>query len=100
MTLKKELPIRKSIRLKDYDYSQAGYYFITICTKKLLCRIIDDQSVLNEYGNIVKREIELLPAIRKECIIENFVVMPNHIHLIVHLVGADGNPPFEFRSRF
>jgi REP element-mobilizing transposase RayT len=92
----KELPVRKSPRLKGYDYSEAGYYFITICTKnryEMLGRIKNEQIVLSDYGVAVKREIENISAIRKECIIEKFVVMPNHIHLIVQIVGDDGNRP-------
>jgi len=96
------IPARKPNRLKGYDYSSAGYYFVTICTKdrrEFLGQIIDGLSVLNNYGHIVKREIEKISAIRKECIIENYVVMPNHIHLIVRIVivGDDGNRPSDNR---
>ena len=92
--MQKELPIRKKIRLEGYDYSSAGYYFITICVKnrhEMLGEIINNNSVLNEYGFLVKREIENIPSIRKECIVKNFVVMPNHLHMIVQIVGNDGN---------
>ena len=94
--MQKELPVRKRIRLEGYDYSNAGYYFITICVKdgyEMLGRIIDKQSVLNDYGHVVKREIENISTVRKECAVKNFVVMPNHIHLIVQIVGDDGNRP-------
>ena len=90
----KELPVRKNIRLKGYDYSQAGYYFITVCVKdrhEMLGEIINNRPVLSEYGLLVKREIENIPAIRKECIINNFVIMPNHLHMIAQIVGNDGN---------
>ena len=95
-----ELPVRKSNRLKGYDYSQNGAYFITICTKnrqEILGKIINERSILNEYGLVVKREIEKISVIRKECDIKQFVIMPNHIHLIVQIisdtVGDDGNRP-------
>ena len=91
-----ELWQRKTNRLAGYDYSQAGDYYITICVKdkhEMLGKIIDGQSVLSEYGNAVKREIENISIIRKECMVKKYVVMPNHIHLIVQisLVGNDGN---------
>ena len=94
-----ELPKRKPSRLQNYDYSQNGAYFITVCTKdrhEMFGKILNEQSVLNEYGFIVKREIENISKIRKECVVEKFVVMPNHVHLIVKIaVGGDGNRPVE-----
>jgi len=94
--LLKELPVRKKIRLNNYDYSNAGCYFVTICVQdghEMLGEIMKGQSVLNEYGLVVKQEIENISKIRKECVVENFVIMPNHIHLIVQIVGDDGNRP-------
>jgi len=91
-----DLPTRKPNRLKNYDYSQNGAYFITICVKgkhEMLGEIVNGQAMLSEYGFVVKGEIENIPSIRKECIIENYVVMPNHIHIIVRIVGDDGNRP-------
>jgi len=95
--MQKELPKRKSTRLRGYDYSSVGYYFITICVdlkcEIALGEIINNQSELNEYGVIVKNEIENITAIRKECVVKNYVIMPNHIHIIVQIVGDDGNRP-------
>ena len=94
--MQKELPVRKKIRLDGYDYSQAGYYFVTICVKgghEILGEITNDQIILNEYGLVVTQEIQNIPVIRKECFVIKFVIMPNHIHLIVQLVGDDGNRP-------
>jgi len=98
-----DLPDRKPNRLKSYDYSQNGCYFITICVKdrrEMLGNVLDGQIILSKYGRTVKREIDNISAIRKECIVENFVVMPNHIHMIVRItdVGDDGNRPAEPRS--
>ena len=84
----KELPNRKPNRLRGHDYSQSGLYFITVCTKnreELFGFIKDNQMVLNEYGNIVNQEIEIIPVIRNECVVHEFVVMPNHIHLVVEI---------------
>ena len=94
---------RKSIRLKHYDYAQAGCYFVTICAKdkhELFGRVVKGQLLLSEFGHVVKREIETIPQIRNECAIEKFVIMPNHIHLIVRIVGDDGNRPADDRSSF
>ena len=92
------------MRLKDYDYSQNGAYFLTLCVKdrhEILGEIKNGQSLLNEYGLVIKEEIENIPIIRKECVIEKFVIMPNHMHLIAKIatiVGDDGNRPVASRS--
>jgi putative transposase len=77
---------RRSIRLKNYDYSQQGMYFITLCTKNRDCifgEINDEEIILNEYGIIVKKcWIEITdhyPFIE----IDKFIIMPNHIHGII-----------------
>jgi putative transposase len=83
---------RRSIRLKNYDYSQNGAYFITICTfnRELLFGNIAGargsvplQMELNEYGKIVYNDWYHTPEIRKTIILDQFVVMPNHIHGII-----------------
>ncbi len=88
------LPKRKPTRLKEYDYSTQGAYFITICTKdrkKLLSKIIVGQGLapaenqLTLYGNIVKKQIGLLEKRYKEIKIDNYVIMPNHIHLLMSI---------------
>jgi REP element-mobilizing transposase RayT len=77
---------RKAIRLKEYDYSQPGEYFVTICTYNHECVL----------GTIVKEEMKLsqMGAIAQQCLIETpkhfpnveldeYVVMPNHVHAII-----------------
>ena len=84
-------PQRKSIRLKGYDYSQNGYYFITVCTKNREClfgNISDGKMVLNNYGNIAYSEIINTNNVRPNVEIKNHIVMPNHIHIIIAIVGA------------
>ena len=88
---------RRSIRLKDYDYSQAGSYFVTICTYNrecLLGEITNGSIKLNDAGRMIKKwYLELIykfPDIR--C--SEHVIMPNHFHCIIHnigiiIVGAD-----------
>ena len=74
---------RHTIRLKGYDYSQKGAYFVTICTQDKACifgEIIDDKMVLNEIGKIVHNEWLNTSKIRSNIICDVFIVMPNHIH--------------------
>jgi REP element-mobilizing transposase RayT len=95
---------RHSIRLKGYDYSQSGAYFVTLCTHNREClfgEIVDNEMILNNYGKIVYEEWFVSTKIRNEIqLFENeFVVMPNHIHGIVWInsnfidVGANGRSP-------
>jgi REP element-mobilizing transposase RayT len=73
------LPHRRSIRLKNYDYSQAGAYFITICTQGKVCLFGDIENgvmVLNEYGSAARDEWLETAGTRAG----EFVVMPNHFH--------------------
>jgi len=82
---------RHSIRLKGYDYSLSGAYFITICVHHGQCVLgaIDNAEMrLSAYGNIVAATWESLPD-HYSCIeLDAFVVMPNHVHGIVVLVDA------------
>ena len=79
-------PKRKSIRLKEYDYSTPGYYFVTICTKDRKClfgEIIEQGMMLNDAGQMVEkwfREIDNKYAYVKYY---EYVVMPNHFHGIM-----------------
>lgn len=79
---------RRSSRLRSYDYSQAGAYFITICTQNREClfgSVVGDVMQLNEAGHIVKNVWEALPD-HYSCVeLDSFVVMPNHIHGIILL---------------
>ena len=84
------LPKRKPTRLRNYNYSQSGYYFITICThnrKNILCDIVgaihESPAIkLNQNGLIVDYYIKQLNS-RFGLIIDKYVIMPNHIHLII-----------------
>lgn len=80
---------RKSIRLKGYDYAQAGLYFITICCQDRICRfghIENRQMVLNESGRIANDEWMKTPEIRPNVKLHEFVVMPNHMHGIIQIL--------------
>lgn len=74
---------RRSIRLTGYDYTSSGAYFVTMCTYKrqhLLSRIVDGQVFLSKFGKIVAREWTNSGNIRHELFVDEFVVMPDHIH--------------------
>jgi len=83
---------RKSIRLRGYDYAQNGLYFITICTDRRLPifgAISEGMLNLNEAGEIAYEEWLKTQHIRRNIILHEFVVMPNHVHGIIEIVGAD-----------
>jgi len=83
-----KLPQRKNIRLKDYDYSSNGLYFITMCTKnriQILGTIIDDNIALTKTGNIVKKYTNIIESKFDNIIIDEYIIMPNHIHIIIEI---------------
>ena len=89
---------RRSIRLKGYDYSQAGGYYLTIVTQNREClfgEILDGKIILNKYGLIVKTIWNDLPNHYNHIKLDEYVIMPNHIHGIVIInddVGAGFKP--------
>lgn len=92
MTLYKNKYRIESNRLSNWDYSSAGYYFITICTynrEALFGYVSDGMMVLNEYGNVVQDEWLKSTKIRKEIELDEFIVMPNHLHGILLIKNND-----------
>jgi putative transposase len=88
MTFNPEKHHRRSIRLKNYDYSNSGVYFITICThqrKYIFGHIHNSIMHLNPWGQIIAQEWEKSADIRQEIILGTWVVMPNHFHAIVQI---------------
>ena len=82
---------RRSLRLSQYDYTQTGMYFVTLCTKHRACLfgdIIEGRMMLNEYGDAVASTWKQLPQHCQNVSLDEFVVMPNHIHGIVIIDGA------------
>ncbi|MCL2857860.1 MAG: transposase [Oscillospiraceae bacterium] len=101
------MPKRKGIRLKGYDYSQAGYYFITMCVKdghEMLGRVVGDAPPrvpriptysednpraksphvqLSEYGTFIDAQIQKSSQIYPHVLIDKYIIMPNHVHLII-----------------
>lgn len=85
---------RRSIRLKGHDYSEPGAYFITICTanrhQPSFGKIVNGNMVLNAYGVIAHDEWVKTGALRSNVVLDEFVVMPNHIHVIIRLTHRGG----------
>jgi len=82
---------RRSIRLKGYDYSQAGGYFVTVCSQNRDCvfgEIADGQIRLNVFGEIVQACWYDLPRHHSRVELDAFVIMPNHVHGIIVLKGV------------
>jgi putative transposase len=99
-----ELSKRKEIRLKDYDYSQNSAYFLTICVKDRH-NLLWEQNVgavfdrphesprLSDIGKIIDVEIQKIGSIYENVLIDKYVIMPNHIHMLVVLqCGESGRP--------
>ena len=87
---------RRSIRLPGYDYASAGWYFVTICSKDhahLFGEIRGGEIVLNEVGRVVEECWLETEAIRANCRIHDYIIMPNHLHGIIEITGSP-NPDF------
>tara|TARA_R110002050_G_scaffold300722_2_gene471981 strand:+ start:124403 stop:125110 length:708 start_codon:yes stop_codon:yes gene_type:complete len=95
MNFNPEIHHRRSIRLKGYDYASEGLYFITICVRnhlELLGEIINEEMILNEFGEIAQEEWAATPNIRENITLGEFQIMPNHIHGIIQINFSKGNP--------
>ena len=84
---------RKSPRIPNYDYSNPNYYFITICTHQRKC-IFGTPKQLNQFGEIAKKHIQNLQNHYVDVRVDQFVVMPNHIHMIL-ILGAENRANIE-----
>src|SRR3989337_798581 len=79
---------RNSNRLKEFDYSLPGAYFVTLVTidrKPFFGKLEGDDVVLNEIGLLVRAEWIKSGEIRKEIRLDEFIVMPNHLHAIIFI---------------
>jgi REP element-mobilizing transposase RayT len=77
---------RRSIRLQEYDYTGPGAYFITVCTQNgecLLSDVVKGKMVLNQFGEVVKKEWLKTFDMRRDLILDEYIVMPNHFHGII-----------------
>ena len=79
-------PKRKHPRMRSYDYSQPGYYFVTICTKEKMC-IFGKPGQLNQLGQLAQQGLAEIERHTQGIRVDKCVVMPNHIHAIIVLSG-------------
>ena len=91
-----DLPQRKSLRLEGYDYSHNGLYFITICTfnrQNIFSEIADGRTgitcQLTVYGEILDDYVNRISEWRPSVQITDYVIMPNHLHMIIWLSDID-----------
>lgn len=93
-------PVRKSVRLQNYDYSQNGCYFVTVCVqdhKPILSSVVGGDALiapqikLTEIGKIVEKHIQKIDVVYADVTVENYIIMPNHLHLLLFIDGfGDG----------
>jgi len=90
MSFKIDYPQRRSIRLKGYDYSSPGAYFVTVCTRDRLplLGIVNKEIILTPIVNIVEAFWNLIPQHFKGVDLDVYVVMPNHLHGVIVLSGG------------
>ena len=96
MSLYKDKYRVESIRLKNWDYTFNGYYFITICTKNKECyfgEIIDDKMILSEIGKIAHKYWQEIPKHFPFAQLDKFVIMPNHMHGIIIIDNGNVETP-------
>jgi len=87
---------RRSIRLPEYDYSKPNAYFITICSfnkQMIFGKINDGKIALSKIGDIVKRYLIEIPNHFENVFIDDYIIMPNHIHFIISIVGVQNFEP-------
>ena len=87
---------KKKQRLLGFDYSTPGAYFVTICVQGMECRfgeVVDGSMALSEDGVTAQHCWLDLPNHYVNCRLDEFVIMPNHVHCIIHIVG-NGLKPF------
>ncbi len=97
--MEEKLPERKPNRLKTIEYKENGIYFITLCTenhKQLLSSVVSGSGknympdiVLKPYGKIVENAILQIEQHYENVSVDNYIIMPNHIHLLLHMYGEN-----------
>jgi putative transposase len=88
-------PRRRSIRLRNYNYTQAGAYFITICTRDRKClwgNVVNGMIQLNASGRLVESVWLQTATVRPYIGLDAYIVMPNHFHAIFFILESPGGP--------
>ena len=97
-----ELPQRKKNRLPDFDYSTPNVYFVTICAEKHKCvfwettgSVVErpQDAPLSPVGRAVKTGIERIPICYRAVSVEHYVIMPNHLHILLQISSENGGRP-------
>jgi REP element-mobilizing transposase RayT len=89
-----EFSIRKPLRINQFNYSFAGYYFVTLCVnKRIKClgQIINSKMILNKYGEIVNKCWTELPDHYSYCKLDEYTIMPDHLHGIILIENPQNN---------
>jgi putative transposase len=89
-------PVRKRLRLAEYDYRSEGLYFVTVCTKGkrwFLGNVRDGVMIPSPAGEVVQQEWAALPARFPSLVLDEFTLMPNHIHGIIVFPSFDPSNP-------
>src|SRR2546423_722682 len=92
----------RSIRLKGYDYSSQGFYFLTICCDRKRCvlgRVVQATVNLSQVGQSVRDCWIAIPSHFSRTKLHEFTIMPNHLHAIIEIVRAAAHEPFEELNR-
>ncbi len=87
---------RRSIRLPEYDYSKPNAYFITICSynkKQIFGKVSNSKIMLSKIGKISEKYLIEIPNHFNDVFIDEYVIMPDHIHLIISIVGVQNFEP-------
>ena len=82
---------RRNLRLTGYDYAQAGAYFVTICTQGRECLfgdVADNEMHLSDAGKMVSQWLMELPNKFPSLVVDSYVVMPNHMHIILRILDT------------
>lgn len=90
--MKSKLPRRRSIRIRDYDYSQPGHYFVTICAHNKINyfgSVAYGKMTLNSIGQMIDKWWNKLPDKFCNTMLHEYVIMPNHMHAIVEIADQD-----------
>jgi REP element-mobilizing transposase RayT len=79
---------RRSVRLKGYDYSKPGFYYVTICTQDRIERfghVENEEMILNDAGKMVDAEWNRVPERYEHVVLDEYKIMPNHMHGILQI---------------
>ena len=93
---------RRSVRLPEFDYSRSGAYFITICSfnkEMIFGKIANGKNVLSSAGEIAKKYLLEIPNHFENVFVDEYIIMPNHIHFILTIVRFKILNPYETNTK-